>query len=288
MAGPDGDDSQDKGGARRLHAWTRQAFGALGGLLLATGVLGAAISAYFQQRNWTYQKRADKIDRDAVGAMAALEGLNKIVDEKFLSTYDLDDAIKNRTEGDKLANAVKRFDDADKAWEQQHQSLASTLEIVIDSRFGIDDLAATAQARNADCARYALDGLQPNESGPMPVRAVLEAIYTCETKLKQSIQTQLRAREANGGAWPEVVAEPDPGRVGLGHVWRLQNVLQCLMVQRAVEIRGQPFGVSFMRFEDSAPAAPYAVSAADRARERRCIEPYRSDPRFGAEAGKPT
>ena len=70
--------------------------------MLATGVLGTAISAYFQQRNWTYQKRADKIDKDSAAAMTALDGLNRIVDEKFLSTYSLDDAIKNRVEGDKL------------------------------------------------------------------------------------------------------------------------------------------------------------------------------------------
>ncbi len=40
--------------------------------------------------------------------MAALDSLNKIVDEKFLSTYGLDDAVKNRVEGDKLNEAVRR------------------------------------------------------------------------------------------------------------------------------------------------------------------------------------
>jgi hypothetical protein len=290
LAGSDSEGARenDGGGAQRLHLWTRRILGSLGGLLLATGVLGAAISAYFQQRNWTYQKRADKIDRDAAAAMAALDGLNKIVDEKFLSTYGLDDAIKSRTGGDKLDAAVARFYAADKAWERQHQSLASTLEIVIDSQFGIDDLHATAQARKADCARYAFDGLQSGKGDPLPVRAVLEVLYTCQTKLKQSIETQLKARDDNGGAWPAAIVEPDPGRIALGHVWRVQNVLQCLMVQRAVEIRGQPFGASLMPFGDSERAAPYTISESDRAREERCIEPYRSDPTFGAAAAKPT
>jgi len=290
MAEPESDGTQanDSGGARRLHVWTRQILGSIGGLVLATGVLGTAISAYFQQRNWTYQKRADKIDKDAAAAMTALDGLNKIVDEKFLSTYELDDAVKNRAEGDKLDAAVKRFYAADKAWEQQHQSLASTLEIVIDSQFGIDDLAATAEARKADCTRYALDGLRPGAADPLPVRAVLEVAYTCQTKLKQSIEAELRARDGNGGAWPAAVAEPDPGRIGLGHVWRVQNVLQCLMVQRAVEIRGQPFGVSLMPFGEPEGTASYALSDSDRAREERCIAPYRDDPTFGTASLKPT
>ena len=290
MAGRDGDDggAKESGGARAIHSWTRRILGSIGGLVLATGVVGAGISAYFQQRNWTYQKRADKIDKDAAAAMTALDGINRIVDEKFLSTYGLDDAIKNRVEGDKLDAAVTRFYLADKAWEQQHQSLASTLEIVVDTQFGIDDLAAIARARDADCARYALDGLQLKATNPLPVRAVLEVVYTCETKLKQSIEAQLRARDVNGGKWPVAVVEPDPGRMGLGHVWRVQNVLQCLMVQRAVEIRGQPFGVSLMPFGDGEQAAPYVMTDRDRAREDRCIEPYRDDPAFGTASLKPT
>ena len=136
--------------------------------MLATGVLGTAISSYFQERSWTYQKRADKIEKDSAAAMAALDSLNKIVDEKFLSTYGLDDAIKNRVEGDKLNEAVKRFYAADKLWEQQHQALASTLEIVIDSQFGLDDLAAAGRAKAVDCRHYTLEGLQPNGAAGAP------------------------------------------------------------------------------------------------------------------------
>ena len=280
MAGPDG----DSGG---LHGWTRRILGGIGGLVLATGVLGTVISAYFQQRNWAYQNRADKIDKDAAAVMTALDSLNRIVDEKFLSAYGLDDAIKNRLEGDKLSDAVTRFTTADKAWEQQHQSLATTLEIVIDSQFGVDGLAAVDKARGADCGHYALDGLLSG-AGPLPVRAVLEVIYSCQTRLKQNIETSLKARDGAGGAWPAAVAEPDPGRMALGHIWRAQNVLQCLMVQRAVEIRGQPLGLSFVPMAEPERGAPYTLSDADRAREERCVAPYHDDPAFGASAGKPT
>ena len=112
MAGSNGEDGDDRAGNRHW-TWTRQVLGSIGGLVLATGLLGTVISAYFQQRNWTYQKRAEKIDRDAASAMTSLENLNRIVEEKFLATYGLDDAIKTRVEGDKLDAAVKRFADAD-------------------------------------------------------------------------------------------------------------------------------------------------------------------------------
>jgi hypothetical protein len=269
-------------GAAAVHHWTRRVLGSISGLVLATGVLGTAISTYFQERSWTYQKRADKIDKDAAAAMAALDSLNKIVDEKFLSTFGLDDAIKNRAEGDKLDDAVKRFYAADKLWEQQHQALASTLEIVIDSQFGVDDLGSAALAKAVDCKHYTLDGLERSGADALPVRALLEIAYSCHTKLKQSIESQLHAREDNRGAWPATASEPDPGRVMLGHVWRVNNVLQCMMVQRAVEIRSQPLGASLFPFgQPGNAAAPYAASDADRAREQRCVEPYRSDPAFG-------
>ncbi len=286
MAGAEGE-GQGSSGARSLH-WTRQLLGSVGGLVLATGVLGTAISAYFQQRNWTYQKRAEKIDRDAAGTMTALDSLNRIVDEKFLSTYHLDDAVKNRVEGDKLDAAVKRFDEADAAWERQHQNLGSTLEILINSQFGIDDVAGTARAHDVDCTRYTLDGFGGRGAEPLPVRAVLEVVYTCQTKLKQNLEAQLRARDANGGAWPRTIVDTDPGRIALGHVWHAQNVLQCLMVQRAVEIRNQSLGVSFIPFDEPERAAPYALTDGGRAREDRCLAPYRDDPTFGAASRKPT
>jgi hypothetical protein len=60
------------------------------------------------------------------------------------------------------------------------------------------------------------------------------------------------------------------------------------MVQRAVEIRGQPLGLSFVSIAGPDRGAPYTLSDADRAREERCVAPYRDDPAFGASAGKPT
>ncbi len=291
MAEPEGDQggTKDSGGARSIHTWTRQILGSIGGLVLATGVLGTAISAYFQQRNWTYQKRADKIDKDSAAAMSALDGLNKIVDEKFLSTYGLDDAIKNRVEGDKLEAAIKRFDAADAAWEQQHQSLASTLEIVVNSQFGLDDLAAAAKARAVDCTRYALDGLRPNATDPLPVRAVLEVIYTCQTKLKQSIEAQIGVRDANGGALARGRrrAGPRPHHARA----RVAGAERAAMPDGAA--RGRDSRAAVRRVADAVQPTrnrprPYAMTDGDRAREDRCLAPYRDDPTFGTASMKPT
>ena len=165
--------------------------------------------------------------------------------------------------------------------------MASTLEIVIDLQFGVDDLGAANVAKAVDCRHYTLEGLQPSGAAALSVRALLEIAYACHIKLKQGIESQLRARDGNGGVWPATIVEPDPGRIMLGHVWRVNNVLQCMMVQRAVEIRNQPLGTSILPFAQPSTAVPDDVSDGDRVREGRCLEPYRSDPAFGVTSANP-
>jgi hypothetical protein len=83
--------------------------GAIGGVVLASGVVGAVISFYFQGRSWEYQTGTAKIEKDSAAVLAALEGLDRLIDEKWLSTYELNDAIKSKAQGDKLDAATRRF-----------------------------------------------------------------------------------------------------------------------------------------------------------------------------------
>ena len=95
-------------------SWTNRVAGAIGGLILASGVVGTAISFYFQGRSWEYQTGTATIEKDSAAVVTALEGVDKLIDEKWLSTYGMNDAIKTRTEGGKLDAAVKRFYSANK------------------------------------------------------------------------------------------------------------------------------------------------------------------------------
>jgi hypothetical protein len=88
-------------------SWTSRAVGAIGGVILASGVVGTAISFYFQGRSWQYQTGTATIEKDSAAVVSALESLDKLIDEKWLSTYGMNDAIKTRTEGSKLDAATK-------------------------------------------------------------------------------------------------------------------------------------------------------------------------------------
>jgi hypothetical protein len=288
MAGAEGgDDLLGDPGGRAGASFARRLVSAIGGVLLATGVVGTAISAYFQWRSWSYQTGVDRIDKDALAAVAALESLDKIVDEKFLSTYDMDDAIKSRLSGKELDAAVKRFYAANKEWEQGHAIIASKLQIAVDSKFGIRNVPLAAPGNGIDCANYLLKDQQPKGDEPISVKNLLEIAYNCHTVIKNKVDEQLRARDENRGQWPDAAVEPDPGRIILGHLWRLGNVLQCMMVERVLEIRNQSPRVPVIPLPDSGPGADYRATAGERANEAECVEPYKSDPGFGLASVKP-
>jgi hypothetical protein len=260
-------------------SWTNRIVGAIGGVILASGVVGTAISFYLQGRSWEYQTRSAKIEKDSAAVLSALEGVDKLIDEKWLSTYELNDAIKTRLEGEKLDAAITRFYAANKEWELRHNILASNLRIAVDSQFGIDDRSLSASA--VDCRSYTLKELQPTGSDPLPVGALLEIAYNCHNAIKSRIDEQLRAREQNKSAWPATVAEPDPGGVALSHIWWVDKVLQCMMVERALELRQQSPQVPILSIGGSEDSHPYAASERERARLEQCVAPYKNDPALG-------
>ncbi len=78
-------------------SWAKRTLSGVWGIVLATGVVGTAISAYFQWRSWEYQTQTDKFDKDVQAAVTALASLDNVIDDKFLTTYDMDDAIKTNS-----------------------------------------------------------------------------------------------------------------------------------------------------------------------------------------------
>jgi hypothetical protein len=266
-------------------SWTNRVVGAIGGVILASGVLGTVISFYFQGRSWEYQTGTATIEKDSAAVLTALENLDKLIDEKWLSTYGINDAVKTKIEGDKLDAAVKRFYAANKDWELQHNILASTLKIAVDSQFGIDDQKVNVSS--IDCQTYTLKGLQPHGSDPLSVGALLEIAYNCHNTIKGKVDEQLRAREQNNSVWPATAAAPDPGGLALSHIWWVDKVLQCMMVERALELRQQSPQVPILPIAAGEDSHAYATNGRERAREEQCVEPYKNEPTLGLASLKP-
>jgi hypothetical protein len=282
---------------RSVQSRTRAIFGSLIGLISAAGLLGTLISAYFQGRSWDYQNGVARIDKDAAAVVSALGSLNTIIDEKWISAYQMDDAIKTRKEGDELKAATNRFYAANKEWERLHQQLASTLRLDVDSQFGIDIDTAPALI-NTDCLSYTLNSSEPDRAAPLSVSALLEISYNCHNIIKGEIDRRLQARADHDTKWPAATAEPDqgadPGRTRLSHIWWVNKVLQCLMLERALDLRRRspqvpiiPSQMPLVSLATPADAKVYEMSDRQRAREEQCVEPYRDNRDLGAAASKP-
>jgi hypothetical protein len=271
--------------AGHTQSWTNRVVGAIGGVILASGVIGTVISFYFQGRSWQYQTGTATIEKDSAAVVTALENLDKLVDEKWLSTYGMNDAIKTKIEGVPLDAAVKRFYEANNNWELQHNILASTLKIAVDSQFGIDD--QNLNVSSIDCQTYTLKGLQPHGSDPLSVGILLEIAYNCHNNIKGKIDDQLRARDQNNSVWPATAAAPDPAGLALSHIWWVDKVLQCMMVERALELRQQSPRVPILPIARDQDPHAYTTNGRERAREEECVEPYKNDPTLGLASLKP-
>jgi hypothetical protein len=228
--------------------------------------------------------------------VTALGSLNTIIDEKWISAYQMDDAIKTRKEGDELKAATNRFYAANKEWERLHQQLASTLRLDVDSQFGID-VDTTPALINTDCLTYTLNSQEPDRAAPLSVNALLEISYNCHNIIKGEIDQRLQARADNDSKWPAATAEPDPGadpgRTRLSHIWWVNKVLQCLMLERALELRRRspqvpiiPSRMPLISLATPPDAKVYEMSDRQRAREEQCVAPYKNNRDLGVAASR--
>ena len=268
----------------------RKLFGMLGGVsgfVVASGLIGY----YFQARGWEYQAAVAKIDKDAEAAVKALNSLDEVLDEKWLSTYAVNSAIKNRVEGDKLATIVKRYKDADTEWQKRHNDLSSTISMSVDAPFQSGNPAGLERTDLShvwplDCTTYTLADQPSRARDLLSAGVLLEISYHCQGMVTDSVETQLEARDEANSTWPPTTAEPDPGGVRLSHAWWVDKVLQCILVERALEIRNSPVSVPWNLSERNPDIAAYIRTKDERQQEAKCVELYEKDPNFGAAAPK--
>ncbi len=84
-----------------------------------------------------------------------------------------------------------------------------------------------------------------------------------------------------------VTRNPGPGDLALSHIWRVDKVLRCMMVERALELRQQSPQVSILPIAASEDSHAYTTNERERAREEQCVEPYKNDPVLGLASLKP-
>jgi hypothetical protein len=284
--------ADDDAGARAAQRLTKNVLGSIVAFVLASGLVSTAVGTYFTWRNFAYQSQLTKIQNDAAAAQAALELLDSLLNEKWMSTYDMNDAVKTRASGDKLKKIVDRFDAAEMNWSRAHHTLAAKIAMSVDAQFqtGVPsgfDPTGLDPVWNQNCTKYALAGLPAGSGQPLPVGYLLEIVYNCQSRIKTDIDKQMTAYDATGSRWASTPVEPDPGGLRLSHSWWVDLVLQCLMVERLLAIRDHAPDVPYYPLSPPPEGPAYSANSPGSFGEDSCVKRYADDKCYGSKGPLP-
>jgi hypothetical protein len=206
-----------------------------------TGVIGTILTTWVQQRGWWWQNRVAKIEKDTENAIATYRSASELINGRWHATYRMVRALERRAEGDEWKAAKDAFDTADRDWALRYTSIAREIDFYIDTPFGIDTRESLARVWQLTCADYAFQG-----SGALGVssgRVALEVVNHCQGKMKDELEGLIEKRaEPDSPARAEVIAA---SYRRLDHLFRTNDVLRCVIFERALAIRQSISGESY-------------------------------------------
>jgi hypothetical protein len=250
------------------------------GSAFAVAVVGAALGAYFQALGSGYRDSAVKIDQDGKAVVKALNDLDKIVNKKWLLTSQLVEELRKQAGDDKhpiddkLQPIRKQFYTVNDDWERAHVDLSSQLEIYVDTRFGVGyDYYKIERVNATQCDDYALRDSPDDESAAWSVQLLLEISYHCQELIKRMVDAGVNPTPANS-------AELGPYDAPLNHAWWVNQVLQCVMVERALEVRSKSPAVSLL-LSSSDTGPDYTAVRKGQSDDEKCVAPYRENGDWG-------
>ena len=210
------------------------------------------IGTFWQACAWSYQDQVARFQKDAAAIEKALQDLDEHLDDEWLVASELNDALDNKgavADGE-IQKLADKFDSIDTAWRTEHRALSAEFQISVnsiffESKFFISEyprriklIHDRANVSRSNCESYALRDQQPNGDDPLPVGIVLEVSYHCHDLIRRAIERRLHPAAADGVQGRPRPDSANPG-LELSHAWWVDKVLQCMMVQRDLEVRNR-------------------------------------------------
>lgn len=209
-------------------------FVALMGFVL-TGIIGTALTTWIQQRGWAWQNRVTKIDKDTENAMATYRSASELINARWHATYRLARGLERNLVGEEMKPIREAFDAADRDWALRYTNVAREVEFHIDTPFGVQSANDLGKVWNLTCADYALAPGESQSIDSRSARAVFEVINHCQGRTKDELEALLLKPEA---ATPDMrKSQIDLSFRRLDHLYRTNDVLRCVIFERALAIR---------------------------------------------------
>jgi hypothetical protein len=266
--------------------------------VVATGILGALATGYFQQRTWNNQKAVDKIQIDANKAFELEQNLSDFMDERHAATQEVGEAIQSQARKE-WESPLKQF--KNESYARRGNNLEGQVAFFIDSPFKqqTDDKRREI-SKNIDCLSYALESASDNNIDTQSAKHLLQIVQNCYALAEGDIDAAASNKPASAGEPPhpscpdrsgksaEQASSEEPlleweknmcnFKTRMNHIFWLNHVLRCTIFEKAVSIRDHVVESSWY-FMPQIPSIYHLRRGADD-----CIRDYRQNDYFGLAA----
>ena len=204
---------------------------------LLTGVLGAVVTGWIQQRGWAWQNQVAKVDKDTQNALGAYQSASDLINTRWHATYRMVRAIDRGAGDDEWKDARAEFAASDKDWAVHYTSVARDVAFYVDTPFAVEAKDKMKLVWPLPCNAYALGG--PAGIDPSSARLVLEVVNHCAGLVKDEIDKTV---DAEAGTPPKLDAAArkafaDPAYARLDAIYKTNEALRCIIFTRALTIR---------------------------------------------------
>lgn len=220
-----------------------------------TGIIGTALTTWIQQRGWAWQNRVAKIEKDTENAISTYRAASELVNARWHATYRLVRALERNAGAEEMKTVREGYDTADRDWALRYTNVAREVDFYIDTPFGIEIGDNLTRVWGLSCSDFALGKSDGQVIDHRSARAVLEIINHCHGLTKDALEPLIFRTDTG-----QVDARPVIATAyrRLDHLYRTNEVLRCVIFERALTIRksisvesywGTFFGVSQPNYE---------------------------------------
>lgn len=216
---------------------------------ILTGVIGTMLTTWVQQRGWSWQNRVAKIEKDTDNAMATYRSASELINARWHATYQFTRALERQMGGEEWKAAKDAFEAADKDWALRYTNVARDVEFHVDTPFAIDARDQMNKVWALSCADYAFSWpgtTATPTAAPLDAtsaRIVLEVINHCHGRTKDELEDFIDKRNSASASDRRAVTELSFSR--LDHLYKTNDVLRCIIFERALAIRGTATAESY-------------------------------------------
>jgi hypothetical protein len=273
------------------------------GTLAMTAIFGTAVGYYFQQRAWNNDKAVTQIQNDANTAFDVGQKVSEFIDVRWATADQLRDALKPRASREEWDYSRNKYSKNFEEWQSNLAKWAGQIAFHVDTPFRLPTDDKRKEIASITCLTYTLNFKSDNnEIDYRSASHLLQIIDHCHDLAKNDVEGAdadkhpVKApisceKTAKKGSDPEKHLCDFATRQS--HIWWLNNVLRCTILQRAVSIRDNVAKTFWDRYIMPHAPSKYSLSSDELnprpqgpPDEDSCVWDYYNNDRYGYEAAK--